>query len=97
MWGTLLGQVAVYSRGDDAQFRHEPIELVTADNGLECMMLLEQGAASFELWTGRQAPRDLMRERLEATRVAAGPSGAGGEPGGAAEPGRGASEPADPD
>ncbi|MGI8703097.1 MAG: shikimate dehydrogenase [Candidatus Limnocylindrales bacterium] len=29
------------------------------------LMLLHQGAAAFELWTGRQAPMDLMRERLE--------------------------------
>ena len=29
-------------------------------------MLLHQGAAAFELWTGQSAPLELMRERLEA-------------------------------
>jgi len=29
-------------------------------------MLLHQGAASFQLWTGEPAPLDLMREALEA-------------------------------
>lgn len=29
-------------------------------------VLLEQGAAAFELWTGRPAPRDAMREALPA-------------------------------
>jgi hypothetical protein len=28
-------------------------------------MLLHQGAASFQLWTGEPAPLDLMRETLE--------------------------------
>jgi shikimate dehydrogenase len=32
----------------------------TAINGLE--MLIYQGAASFEMWTGRQAPIDVMRK-----------------------------------
>ena len=32
------------------------------------LMLLHQGAAAFELWTGKPAPLDLMRERLEASR-----------------------------
>jgi shikimate dehydrogenase len=30
------------------------------------LMLLHQGAASFQLWTGEPAPLDLMREALEA-------------------------------
>jgi shikimate dehydrogenase len=29
------------------------------------LMLLHQGAAAFQLWTGQDAPLDLMRERLE--------------------------------
>jgi shikimate dehydrogenase len=37
-------------------------------NGVE--MLLHQGTAQFELWTGQSAPLDLMRERL-ATALAA--------------------------
>jgi shikimate dehydrogenase len=32
------------------------------------LVLLHQGAAAFELWTGRPAPMDLMREQLEAAR-----------------------------
>jgi len=28
-------------------------------------MLIEQGALAFELWTGRNAPRDVMREAVE--------------------------------
>jgi shikimate dehydrogenase len=30
------------------------------------LMLLHQGAAAFELWTGQPAPLDVMRERMEA-------------------------------
>jgi shikimate dehydrogenase len=37
-------------------------------NGL--VMLLHQGTAQFELWTGQQAPLELMRERLEAALAA---------------------------
>lgn len=32
------------------------------------LVLLHQGAAAFELWTGRPAPMDLMRQQLEAAR-----------------------------
>ncbi|MEO7117628.1 MAG: shikimate dehydrogenase [Candidatus Limnocylindrales bacterium] len=32
------------------------------------LMLLHQSAAAFELWTGRPAPMDLFRERLDAVR-----------------------------
>jgi shikimate dehydrogenase len=32
------------------------------------LVLLNQGAAAFELWTGRPAPMDLMRKQLEAAR-----------------------------
>ena len=41
------------------------------------LMLLHQGAAAFELWTGQAAPLDVMRERMET--AAAGPDGAGTE------------------
>jgi shikimate dehydrogenase len=34
-------------------------------------MLLHQGAASFEIWTGRQAPLDLMRAALDRESVPA--------------------------
>lgn len=33
------------------------------------LMLLQQGAAAFELWTGQPAPLELMRTELEAARV----------------------------
>ena len=33
------------------------------------LMLLHQSARAFELWTGRPAPTDLMREALEAART----------------------------
>ena len=35
-------------------------------------MLLHQGAAAFELWTGTPAPLDLMREKLEEAIAAGG-------------------------
>ena len=34
-------------------------------------MLLHQGAASFEIWTGRQAPVDVMRAALDRESVPA--------------------------
>jgi shikimate dehydrogenase len=41
------------------------------------LMLLHQGAAAFELWTGQPAPLDVMQERMET--AAAGPDGAATE------------------
>jgi shikimate dehydrogenase len=52
----------------------------TADGEL---MLLHQGAAAFELWTGQPAPIEVMTEALQAAR-ADGVSSAEGEPGAAA-------------
>jgi len=40
----------------------------STENGL--VMLLQQGTAQFELWTGQPPPVDLMRERLEAALAA---------------------------
>jgi len=34
-------------------------------------MLLHQGAASFEIWSGRQAPLDVMRAALDSASVPA--------------------------
>ena len=39
------------------------------------LMLLHQGAAAFELWTGQAAPLELMREQLDAAAASAEPSG----------------------
>jgi shikimate dehydrogenase len=55
------------------------------------LMLLNQGAAAFTLWTGQAAPLDLMQERLAQAR-AGGLRSAEGEPTG--EPADAASEPA---
>jgi shikimate dehydrogenase len=45
------------------------------------LMLLHQGAAAFQLWTGQAAPLDLMRQHLEAggSAPAAAGSAAGGD------------------
>ena len=48
------------------------------------VMLLQQGAAAFTLWTGQPAPLELMREKL-----AEGLAGAGEATGGAADGGAG--------
>jgi len=34
------------------------------------LMLLHQGAAAFELWTGQTAPLELMRAQLDAALAA---------------------------
>ncbi|HET7678137.1 MAG TPA: shikimate dehydrogenase [Candidatus Limnocylindrales bacterium] len=44
------------------------------------LMLLHQGAAAFELWTGKPAPLDLMREQLAAATAARPAADASGEP-----------------
>jgi shikimate dehydrogenase len=46
------------------------------------LMLLHQGAAAFELWTGQPAPLDVMRERMEAAASGADPASRGGDGGG---------------
>ncbi|MEA2623584.1 MAG: shikimate dehydrogenase [Chloroflexota bacterium] len=49
------------------------------------LMLLHQSAAAFELWTGKSAPLDLLRERLDQSRDSErldggpGPAGAAGD------------------
>ena len=43
------------------------------------LMLLHQGAASFQLWTGEPAPLDLMRETLEAALAERATSGSAAE------------------
>ncbi len=50
------------------------------------VMLLNQGAAAFTLWTGQPAPVEVMGEALAAAR-ASGLRSAEGESAGVAEPG----------
>ena len=52
------------------------------------LMLLHQGAAAFELWTGQPAPLDVMRERMEA--AASGGSGRDGSDAGSGDAAGGA-------
>ena len=52
------------------------------------VMLLHQGAAAFELWTGQAAPLELMRAQLDAGLTSDGvddPPDAGGDPPAVAE------------
>jgi shikimate dehydrogenase len=52
-----------YRRGGTALFRRAWAEGAIALQGDE--MLLQQGAAAFQLWTGRAAPVDVMRRALQ--------------------------------
>jgi shikimate dehydrogenase len=60
----------VYNPPETRFIRQARAEGLRADTGLG--MLVEQGALGFELWTGRTAPRGLMRaaaeERLRAAQ-----------------------------
>jgi len=64
-------QVGKYSYVADLVYRSTPTPLIAAAqahgahtvDGLE--MLLAQGALSFELWTGRKPPLDVMRAALQ--------------------------------
>ena len=65
--GLTFDQVGEYSHVVDLVYRSEPTPLLAAArahgartvDGLE--VLVAQGALSFELWTGRKAPHDVMR------------------------------------
>jgi shikimate dehydrogenase len=65
--GLTFDQVGEYSHVVDFVYRADPTPLLAAArahgagtvDGLE--ILVAQGALSFELWTGREAPRDVMR------------------------------------
>jgi shikimate dehydrogenase len=68
--GLTFDQVGEYPYVVDFVYRSDPTPLLTAArahgagtvDGLE--ILVEQGALSFELWTGREAPRDVMRRAV---------------------------------
>jgi shikimate dehydrogenase len=70
--GLALDQVGEYSYVVDLAYRTEPTPLLAAASaqgvptvdGLE--VLVAQGALSFELWTGRKAPIDVMRRAARA-------------------------------
>jgi shikimate dehydrogenase len=54
----------IYNPADTRLTQQARAEGLRAATGLG--MLVEQGALAFELWTGRTAPRDLMRRAAEA-------------------------------
>jgi shikimate dehydrogenase len=66
--GLTFDQVGEYPYVVDFVYRSDPTPLLAAArahgagtvDGLE--ILVAQGALSFELWTGREAPRDVMRD-----------------------------------
>jgi shikimate dehydrogenase len=70
--GLTFDQVGEYSYVADLVYRSGATQLLAAArahgartlDGLE--ILVAQGALSFELWTGREAPRDVMRQAAEA-------------------------------
>ncbi len=76
----------------DLIYNPNPTRLMTDAQAAGCtvlggeIMLLHQGAAAFELWTGRKAPLDLMREKLDEA-IAASPAGVEEAEPGAGQPG----------
>jgi shikimate dehydrogenase len=68
--GLTFDQVGEYSYVADMVYRSDPTPLLAAArehgartlDGLE--ILVAQGALSLELWTGREAPRDVMRRAV---------------------------------
>jgi shikimate dehydrogenase len=70
--GLTFDQVGEYPYVVDFVYRSDPTPLLAAArahcagtvDGLE--ILVEQGALSLELWTGREAPRDVMRRAARA-------------------------------
>jgi len=70
--GLTFDQVGEYSYVADMVYRSDPTTLLAAAraqgvrtlDGLE--ILVAQGALSLELWTGREAPREIMRRAAEA-------------------------------
>ncbi|HTY44526.1 MAG TPA: shikimate dehydrogenase [Patescibacteria group bacterium] len=59
----LLVYDLIYNPAETELLRRARAKGATASNGLG--MLLYQGARSFELWTGKDAPVELMRQALE--------------------------------
>jgi len=57
--------MAYSATGETAWIRHAQHLGIATAHGHD--MLVEQGAAAFELWTGRAAPREIMRAALVGT------------------------------
>ena len=55
----------VYRPARTAWLQAAEVRGLEADNGLT--MLVHQAAHAFHLWTGREAPRDVMRSAAEAS------------------------------
>lgn len=74
--GLTFDQVAEYSYVVDMVYRAEPTELLSAARAHQARtvdgreILVAQGALSFELWTGKQAPLEVMRRALQAPDAA---------------------------
>jgi len=60
----------VYSRSETDLLRKARLAGCKTISGVE--MLLHQGAAAFEIWTGRKAPLDIMRHALAGAGAAGG-------------------------
>jgi shikimate dehydrogenase len=62
----------IYTGGNDAASRQTPFLRLAAASGAQALdglgMLVHQGAASFELWTGQPAPLDVMAAAVGTAR-----------------------------
>jgi shikimate 5-dehydrogenase len=95
----LLVMDLVYNPSESQLLKDAAAARCTVMNGEQ--MLLHQGALSFELWTGKAAPLDVMQAELDRAReqgLNAGPTDAGpaGESGSAESVGAGSGPAATP-
>jgi len=72
--GLTFDQLREYSNVADLVYRSQPTPLLAAAGGLGARtvdgleILVAQGALSFELWTGRPAPREVMADAARAAQ-----------------------------